>query len=110
MSEHMSKRVAVAVVAGVIVALAPRVAADIVPSNRVGAMDGSAFRTFCNKMVTTRLDPIVNPGEVSGHAHDIFGGLNFGALVSEQDLQNSETTCDITQDTSMYVPATRSCA
>ena len=29
-------------------------------------------------LVTTRLDPVMNPGEISSHVHAVVGGSNFG--------------------------------
>lgn len=40
------------------------------PLGRVDAF----FRVNCGKIQTGRIDPIVNPGAVSAHAHTIVGG------------------------------------
>lgn len=31
-------------------------------------------------LTATRLDPIMSPGDISGHVHAIVGGSNFGPL------------------------------
>lgn len=50
-----------------------------------------------------RIDPIVNPGEVSGHTHIVFGGSNFGFSVTTQKLLESEcTSVPIAEDKSNY--------
>jgi len=50
-----------------------------------------------------RLDPIVNPGAVSGHVHGILGGSNFGMNVTTAKLRESEcTSIPIPQDKSNY--------
>ena len=50
-----------------------------------------------------RIDPIVNPGEVSGHTHIVFGGSNFGLSVTTQKLLGSEcTSVPIAEDKSNY--------
>ncbi|TEB27099.1 hypothetical protein FA13DRAFT_1634966 [Coprinellus micaceus] len=50
-----------------------------------------------------RIDPIVNPGTVSGHTHIIFGGSNFGVTTSTEKLQQSEcTSTPIKEDKSNY--------
>jgi Domain of unknown function (DUF1996) len=56
-----------------------------------------------NNLVTTRLDPIVNPGAVSGHVHTIIGGSNFGPKISTASLRKSKcTSTPIAEDKSNY--------
>jgi hypothetical protein len=65
----------------------------------------SAFwRLGCKgNLVVDRLDPIVNPGAVSGHTHTIVGGNAFGSSLSyEQTQQSTCSTCTIKQDLSNY--------
>lgn len=51
----------------------------------------------------SRLDPIVNPGEISSHAHAIHGGNNFGMNTKYEDLRKSKcTSCLATDDKSAY--------
>ncbi|KAF2198806.1 hypothetical protein GQ43DRAFT_143125 [Delitschia confertaspora ATCC 74209] len=50
-----------------------------------------------------RIDPIVEPGIVSSHAHTVHGGSNFGMDVTYDDLMDSDcTSCRVTQDKSAY--------
>ena len=42
-------------------------------------------------LVTARMDPIINPGVPSGHAHMVMGGNAFG--VSMTDNTASTSTC-----------------
>ncbi|KAJ5089095.1 hypothetical protein N7532_007779 [Penicillium argentinense] len=50
-----------------------------------------------------RLDPIVDPGQISGHVHAIHGGGNFGMSTDFQSLRESScTSCGVTQDMSAY--------
>ncbi|KAK2767931.1 hypothetical protein FQN53_006411 [Emmonsiellopsis sp. PD_33] len=50
-----------------------------------------------------RIDPLVNPGELSSHAHVIHGASNFGLTVDEDMLLQSDcTSCAILEDKSAY--------
>ncbi|OJD33503.1 wsc domain-containing protein [Diplodia corticola] len=50
-----------------------------------------------------RIDPIVDNGVVSGHAHAIHGGSSFGMSVGYAELlESSCTSCQVTQDNSAY--------
>ncbi|KAI7783434.1 wsc domain-containing protein [Diaporthe eres] len=50
-----------------------------------------------------RIDPLVNPGEVADHAHEIFGSGGFGESSEYDDLVGSNcTSCAATQDKSAY--------
>ncbi|CAG8025670.1 unnamed protein product [Penicillium nalgiovense] len=50
-----------------------------------------------------RLDPIVEPGEISGHAHAVHGGGNFGMSSDQSSLLSGDcTSCAVTQDKSAY--------
>lgn len=54
-------------------------------------------------ITTERLDPIVNPGTVSGHVHSVVGGSNFGPESSTELLRSSEcTSVPIKEDKSNY--------
>ncbi|KIK58110.1 hypothetical protein GYMLUDRAFT_246478 [Collybiopsis luxurians FD-317 M1] len=56
-----------------------------------------------NILVSERLDPIINPGTVSGHVHSVVGGSNFGMTLSTASLRNSEcTSMPIQEDHSNY--------
>lgn len=65
----------------------------------------SAFwRMECRGRVgLARLDPLVNPGTASSHAHVIHGSSGFSADVSYSDLANADcTSCGVAQDKSAY--------
>lgn len=50
-----------------------------------------------------RADPIVNPGQVAGHAHTIMGGNGFGFSMDFRQARASTcTTCRVTADRSNY--------
>jgi len=50
-----------------------------------------------------RIDPIVNPGIASPHAHAIHGGSNFGLLTTHTNLLASScTSCRVKEDNSAY--------
>ncbi|KAJ5980903.1 hypothetical protein N7481_008201 [Penicillium waksmanii] len=50
-----------------------------------------------------RLDPIVDPGEVSSHVHVIHGGGSFGMSANYETLLKSDcTSCGVEQDKSAY--------
>ncbi|KAF9048853.1 hypothetical protein BJ165DRAFT_1064232 [Panaeolus papilionaceus] len=56
-----------------------------------------------NVITVQRLDPIVNPGGISGHAHAVVGGSNFGASIDTAKLQASQcTSIPIKEDKSNY--------
>ena len=45
-----------------------------------------------SSLVQERLDPIVSPGQVSNHVHNIVGASNFGPEVTYDSLQSSNCT------------------
>lgn len=50
-----------------------------------------------------RIDPILSPGIVSGHAHTFVGGSNIGTGSTFDSLINSAcTSCEIQADKSAY--------
>ncbi|KAH6893155.1 hypothetical protein B0T10DRAFT_559155 [Thelonectria olida] len=50
-----------------------------------------------------RIDPIVDPGKISKHAHSIHGSSGFAETVTSEDLVNGDcTSCRVTQDKSSY--------
>ncbi|KAG6901790.1 hypothetical protein C0995_007893 [Termitomyces sp. Mi166 len=54
-------------------------------------------------IATERLDPIVNPGKVSGHVHSVLGGSNFRMNTNTAALRQSEcTSIPIPEDKSNY--------
>ncbi|KAJ7470817.1 hypothetical protein FB451DRAFT_1399567 [Mycena latifolia] len=62
------------------------------------------FLFAMNDVITTeRIDPIVNPGKVSGHVHTITGGSNFRVNTSTSFLRQSAcTSSPIKEDKSNY--------
>ena len=71
------------------------------------------WRMDCPGIISEgRLDPIVTPGQISGHAHVTFGGNGFHPDMDYDSTQRSTcTTCTIKGDNSNYVsrPAPHSC-
>jgi hypothetical protein len=65
-----------------------------------------AFLRFeCSQLVVQRLDPLVTPGEVSPHLHQIVGGNAFNvSMHPELDLPKLATctTCTFKEDLSNY--------
>lgn len=54
-------------------------------------------------LVTTRLDPIVNPGVISPHVHMVMGASNFASTVTGESLRQSKcTNALIAEDLSNY--------
>ncbi|TKX19229.1 hypothetical protein C1H76_8607 [Elsinoe australis] len=62
------------------------------------------WRMSCpGRIMTSRMDPIVNPGGISGHVHTISGGNAFNYTMSYADTQTSTcSSCPIKQDLSNY--------
>ncbi|KAL7923887.1 hypothetical protein ACQKWADRAFT_288150 [Trichoderma austrokoningii] len=72
----------------------------------MAAKDSRTFAVlrFTNKaLVTTRADPIVQPGGPSGHVHNVLGGSNFGFSSTGQELLKSNcSTALVKGDFSNY--------
>jgi len=71
------------------------------------AMPSSALVRFhCSQLVTQRLDPLVNPGQIpSAHVHQIVGGNSFNATMDPKKNMPGESTCtscQFTEDFSNY--------
>ncbi|KAH8733819.1 hypothetical protein BGZ61DRAFT_474462 [Ilyonectria robusta] len=62
------------------------------------------WRMECpGRVGVARIDPIVNPGEISMHAHSIHGSSAFAETVTTESLQNGDcTSCRVTEDKSAY--------
>ncbi|KAF4991656.1 hypothetical protein FGRMN_7668 [Fusarium graminum] len=62
------------------------------------------FRLPCGRPVTLeRADPIVNPGQLSAHAHTVMGGNGFNFTMSYDTARASTcTTCKAREDLSNY--------
>jgi hypothetical protein len=66
-----------------------------------------AFATFvvqCTSRLTDdRLDPVVNPGEISDHVHVIAGGNGFDVTMDYDKARASACgSCNIAEDLSNY--------
>lgn len=56
-----------------------------------------------SRLVDDRLDPIVNPGQISDHVHVIAGGSGFSDTMNYDMARASSCgTCNIKQDLSNY--------
>lgn len=54
-------------------------------------------------LVTARMDPIVQPGAVSSHVHNVVGGNKFKSTYNADDLMTSScTTMPVMADLSNY--------
>ncbi|KAJ9642948.1 hypothetical protein H2199_004470 [Coniosporium tulheliwenetii] len=61
------------------------------------------WRMSCGRVQTGRIDPIVTPGRISGHAHTIVGSNNLGINSTYNQLFNAQcTSCEIKDDMSAY--------
>ena len=87
-----------------------RLTAPTVATLVATAAAASDKRTFAvlrhhgnSPLMTSRIDPIVDPGKVSTHVHSVFGGSNFGMNTTGEDLLQSKcTTALIKGDMSSY--------
>ncbi|KAF9522964.1 hypothetical protein CPB83DRAFT_822189 [Crepidotus variabilis] len=65
----------------------------------------ATIRFGCAQLVTERFDPLVTPGQVSPHVHQIIGGNAFNLTMKQDaDLPNISTctTCRFKEDKSNY--------
>ncbi|KAK0727746.1 hypothetical protein B0T26DRAFT_738329 [Lasiosphaeria miniovina] len=64
----------------------------------------AGFQVQCfSRLFDERLDPIVNPGKLSGHVHVISGGNGFAAAMDfDRARASSCTTCNVRDDLSNY--------
>ncbi|KAI1617496.1 WSC domain-containing protein [Exophiala viscosa] len=61
------------------------------------------WRMRCGTVQVGRVDPIISPGGVSGHAHTIAGASNINTTSTYDSLQASFcTSCEIQADKSAY--------
>jgi len=57
----------------------------------------------CNPLKIDRSDPIVSPGQVSGHVHGILGGNNFDTTYDyNKTRQSTCSSCNVQADLSNY--------
>jgi hypothetical protein len=62
------------------------------------------FRLPCaSPLIIERADPIISPGQVSGHVHTVMGGNGFGFNMDYAATQASTcSSCTVVQDKSNY--------
>ena len=62
------------------------------------------WRMSCpSSLLAARMDPIIDPGKVSGHVHTIAGGSGFDYNMTYQQARDSKcSTCPIQDDLSNY--------
>ncbi|KUI61089.1 hypothetical protein VP1G_08259 [Cytospora mali] len=70
----------------------------------LGGQASAFWRMECRGVSgQARIDPIVNPGTVGEHAHEIFGSGGFAETASYDSLVDSNcTSCAVTEDKSAY--------
>lgn len=71
---------------------------------RLGLLVNGYWLMGANNVLTTqRIDPIVTPGTVGSHVHDVLGGSNFGFNLTSERLRQSQcTSIPILEDKSSY--------
>lgn len=74
--------------------------------NSASAKDGRTFavvRHSGNPIVQARMDPIISPGAISGHVHNVIGGTGFSESMGPDDALNAKgTTANVNGDGSNY--------
>lgn len=61
------------------------------------------WRLPCGRIQLGRVDPIISPGQVSGHVHTVSGPNNFGVSSTSQSLTGAYcTSCPVQSDKSAY--------
>ncbi|KAK6340932.1 hypothetical protein TWF696_009245 [Orbilia brochopaga] len=70
----------------------------------LGSRVDAFWRMQCGApILVDRIDPIVYPGAVDGHVHNIMGGQAFGKTISTKQLRASKcTSCQVEPDKSNY--------
>ncbi|KAL8733872.1 MAG: hypothetical protein Q9166_001860 [cf. Caloplaca sp. 2 TL-2023] len=69
----------------------------------VSAQQDYYFIVGSGSLVQERLDPLLNPGALSGHVHSVVGGNAFGATMDFATTQSSScTSVDVIPDKSNY--------
>ncbi|KAL2179084.1 uncharacterized protein P884DRAFT_276164 [Thermothelomyces heterothallicus CBS 202.75] len=72
----------------------------------LASVSGAAafWRMECRgRVALARLDPLIDPGVPSKHAHAIHGSSGFGASATYEDLRNADcTSCAVVEDMSAY--------
>ncbi|KAF5331266.1 hypothetical protein D9611_013095 [Ephemerocybe angulata] len=81
------------------------VAASVVSSIFLAQESYAILRFGCSQLVTQRFDPLVTPGQVAPHVHQIIGGTRFNLTMDPSlDLPTLSTctTCRFKEDLSNY--------
>ncbi|KAI1425857.1 hypothetical protein F5Y12DRAFT_784308 [Xylaria sp. FL1777] len=70
----------------------------------MSSMTEAFWRMECRGSTgAARIDPIVDFGKISGHAHTVHGSSGFGMSATYDDLMNGDcTSCAVKQDKSAY--------
>jgi hypothetical protein len=64
---------------------------------------GQIFTLSCFPLAVARVDPIVSPGNISGHVHSVVGGTGLAEFMSAETATGSnDTTCNRKIDHSNY--------
>ncbi|KAL8994263.1 MAG: hypothetical protein Q9169_005716 [Polycauliona sp. 2 TL-2023] len=73
----------------------------------VSAQQDYYFNFGGSTLVKERLDPLLNPGALSGHVHSVFGGNAFAATMDYATTQSSDcTSVNVVPDkTNYWVPS-----
>ncbi|KAI4213743.1 MAG: hypothetical protein LQ351_003709 [Letrouitia transgressa] len=73
---------------------------------KLGFIAGTAqayWRLSCGIIQSSRIDPVINPGSLSPHAHKITGASNVDANSNFDSLQKTKcTSCEVGADKSVY--------
>ncbi|PVG04652.1 hypothetical protein CPB86DRAFT_831140 [Serendipita vermifera] len=63
----------------------------------------ASWRMYAKTLITARVDPLISPGRVSGHAHNYVGGNNFGVTYDyNTQMQSPCSSVQIQADKSGY--------
>ncbi|ROV90211.1 hypothetical protein VMCG_10258 [Cytospora schulzeri] len=70
----------------------------------LGGQASAFWRMECRGVSgEARLDPLVNPGAIGSHAHEVFGSGGFASTASYESLIDANcTSCAVTEDKSAY--------
>ncbi|BEI84169.1 hypothetical protein CcaverHIS002_0407730 [Cutaneotrichosporon cavernicola] len=70
----------------------------------VTPVEAGLFVVAAGTIAVARIDPIVNPGEIGGHVHSLFGASNIRDVLNtpEEQLRAQCTTAKVQDDKSSY--------
>jgi hypothetical protein len=62
------------------------------------------FHVNIHPFISARMDPIIQPGKVSSHVHQIYGAVNFRSVLNTpEEQQRAEcSTANVQVDNSNY--------